>query len=199
MKADADGVAIAVLAEAGNVVSAGQPVARIAADGEREVRIEIAEGRVGAIREAERITVGLWSNPGKLYAGQVREINPQANPATRTHEARITILAPDAAVQLGASATVYTGMRSDGNTFRLPATALGSIDKDQAAVWRVQTDQAGAFVVQPLAVNVVQYLDGAVVVTGTLTAKDRIVSAGVHRLLPGMAVEPIDRAAKAAF
>lgn len=199
LTADSAGVVTQVLAEPGNVVNAGQPVVRFAADGEREVHIDVPEGRIDALAKSPTVAVEIYSQPGKRYAGKVREINPQANPATRTHDARVTIVDPDAAVQLGVTATVMTADTADGKTFRLPATALGAVDKNQGAVWIVVTGENGANTVKPVPVQVLQYLDGVAIVAGAITTKDRLVTAGVHRLVEGMAVQPIDRAAKAAL
>ena len=199
LTADAPGVVTQVLAEAGNVVSAGQPVVRFAADGEREVRIDVPEGRVEALTSSPQVAVEIYSQPGKRYVGKVREINPQADPGTRTHDARVTVVDADAAVQLGATATVMTVDAGDGKTFRLPATAIGTADKDRAAVWTVVPGADGVSTVKRVPVQVVQYLDGVVIVAGALTAQDRLVTAGVHLLVEGMAVKPIDRAARAAL
>lgn len=204
LTADRAGVVTRVMAEPGNVVSAGQPVVRVAVDGEREVRIDVPEGRLDAITKAQQIAVEIYSQPGKRYAARLREINPQADPATRTHQARITVLEADAAVQLGVTATVMTVDASDLETFRLPATALGALPGGKAVVWTVKrtapaADQAATNTVKPVPVQVVQYLDGAVIVAGPLSPTDRLVTAGVHRLVDGMPVRPIDRAAKAAL
>lgn len=199
LTADAAGVVTQVMAEPGNVVAAGQPVVRVAQDGEREVRIDVPEGRVDAIRKAALIFVEIYTQPGKRYVARVREVSPAANPATRTHEARVTVLEPDAAVQPGVTATVTTADMADGNTFRLPATALGALSGDRPAVWTVTADDQGASTVKPVPVLVLQYLDGAVIVAGPLQPGDRLVTAGVHRLVEGMAVQPIERAAKAAL
>jgi multidrug efflux system membrane fusion protein len=170
-------------------------VVRVAVDGEREVRIDVPEGRFDTIAKAQQIFVEIYSQPGKRYGARLREINPQADPATRTHQARVTVLEPDAAVQLGATATVMTADASDGKTFRLPAAALGALSGGRSVVWTVTATQT----VKPVPVEVVQYLDGAVIVAGALTPKDRLVTAGVHRLVDGMAVRPIDRADKASL
>lgn len=199
LTADAPGVVTQILAEPGNVVAAGQPVVRFAGDGEREVRIDVPEGRVETFGKAAPIFIEMFSQPGKRYAGRVREINPQANATTRTHEARVTVLEPDAAVQLGATATVFLADAGDGKTFRLPATALGALDAQRAAVWTVVASENGTSTVKPVPVQVLQYLDGAVIVAGALTPKDRLVTAGVHLLVEGMAVQPVDRSAKAAI
>lgn len=199
LTADSAGVITHVFAGPGHVVSTGQPVVRFAADGEREVHIDVPEGRMDALGKSAQIGVEIYSQPGKRYVGRLREINPQADPATRTHDARVTVIDADAAVQLGATATVMTFDAGDGKSFRLPASALGSIDKEKAAVWTVVTDENGTNTVKPVPVQVLQYLDGVVVVAGAITPKDRLVTAGVHRLVEGMAVQPIDRAARAAL
>jgi membrane fusion protein, multidrug efflux system len=94
---------------------------------------------------------------------------------------------------------VMTTQTGDGKTFRLPATALGALSKERPVVWTVVPAADGASTVKPVPVQVLQYLDGAVVVAGALGPRDRLVTAGVNRLVEGMAVQPIDRAAKAAL
>lgn len=199
LTADRAGVITQVLAEPGNVVTAGQPVVRFAADGEREVRIAVPEGRLEAIRTAAHIHVELYSQPGRRYTGRLHELNPQAAPATRTHDARVTIVDADAAVPLGVTATVVIADDGDGSTFRVPATALGAVQAGRAVVWTVVAGDNGTHTVKPVPVQVLQYLDGVVIVAGPLSADDRLVTAGVHLLVDGMAVQPIDRAAKAAL
>lgn len=198
LTADAAGVVTEIMAEPGNVVAAGQPVVRFAADGEREVHINLPEGRVEALRNAPQLAVTLYSDQEKRYAGKVRDISPQADRATRTHMARVTIVDADEGVNLGGTATVYLGAAADGKTFRLPATAVGARQDQRAVVWKVTTGESGA-TVQPVAVQVLQYFDGSVTVTGPISTQDRLVTAGIHRLVAGMPVQPIERSAKAAL
>lgn len=198
LTADAPGVITQVMAEPGNVVAAGQPVLRFAADGEREIRINVPEGRVEALQQAP-LVIELLSQPGKQYAGKLRDFSPQADPTTRMHAARVTLVGADAEIPLGVTATVAAVASADSKTFRLPATAIGATPPDQAVVWVVQTAAEGAHIVKPMPVQVLQYLNDAVLVSGGLSSKDRLVTAGVHRLVDGMAVRPIDRSAKAAL
>ena len=196
LKADTDGVITAVLAEAGETVPAGRPVLRFAASGAREVQINVPEGRIEAVRAAERINVSLWSQPGKVYTGKVRVITPQADPQTRTHDVRISVTDGDAAVQLGITATVLVGGKGGEQTFRLPATALGDSGKDQARVWIAKGNPA---VAQPVPVKVLAYLNDSVIVYGDLHPDDQLITAGVHLLTPGMPVQPVERTAPAAL
>lgn len=199
LKSDVNGVVTQVIGEPGNVVAAGQPVLRVAADGEREVRISVPEGRVEALREAPQLAVEIYTQPGKRYAAKVRDISPQADRATRTSEARVTVLDPDAKVLLGATATVVLVEASNGKTFRLPSTAVSTQDKNQSVVWLLVESEDGAVSVSPRPVKVLQVLQDSVVVSGELKQTDRLVSAGVHLLVAGMAVQPIERSAKASL
>lgn len=198
LTADSAGVITEIMAEPGTVVSAGQPIVRFAADGEREVHVTVAEGKLEMLRGARSIEVELYSNPDKHYRGRVRDINPQADRATRTHLARVTIEDADEHVRLGATATVMLRATNDARIFRLPAAALGAIERDRPAVWRV-IDGAEGETVEAVPVKVLRYLDGSVAVAGPLRADDRLVSAGVHLLTDGMAVQAVERAAKAAL
>ncbi len=198
LTADAAGVVTQIMVEPGNVVSAGQPVLRFAADGEREVYVNVPEGRIDNLRQADNIVIEVLNNPGHSYRGRVRDIDPQADTATRTHLARVTLVDADEHVQLGATATVLLSAEAQAHSFRLPATALGSIDADRPAVWRIRDSDKGA-TVEAVPVEVLRYLDGEVLISGPLSADDRLVSAGVHRLSSGMAVQAILRTDKAAL
>lgn len=188
LKADKAGLITAVLAEAGQVVAAGQPVFRFAGGGEREVVIYVPEGRVEALRKA-KLGVSLWAIPGKLFAGRLREVNLQADRSTRTHEARIGIEGADASVQLGMSATVTMGSRVDGQWFRVPLSAVDSRKQQQAQVWVVD---AGGHA-KPLPVQVARYDETVAVVSGALTPEMQVVTAGVHLMVPDMQVTPQTR------
>jgi membrane fusion protein, multidrug efflux system len=63
LKADYDGVISAVGADAGQVVSAGQMVVRLARPGEREAVFNVAEGTFKSPRKDPTVEVDLVSNP----------------------------------------------------------------------------------------------------------------------------------------
>ena len=187
LASDRDGVVTSVLAEAGQVVAAGQPVFRVAQQGQREVVINVPEGGLDRVAKAGALHISLWAQPDKQYQGKVREMSPQADPVTRTHEARITILDPDDNVKLGMTATVFAGSGGGETVFRLPLTAIGG-DQKQPVVWLIQNEH-----VKKVAVEVVQYVADAAVVKGALKPDDLVVCAGVHLLVEGQAVRPVPR------
>lgn len=179
LAADAAGVVSAVLAEAGQVVAAGQPVLRIARPGEMEVAISVPENRVAQLRAGDGARISLWAESGPGYAGRVREIAPMADPVTRTYAVRISLLEPGPAVRLGMTANVR--LRHAGPAaLRLPATALFQQD-GRPAVWVVGADQTLAL--RP--VEVASFAEDGVLVSAGVQAGERIVTAGVHKLTAG--------------
>ena len=94
------------MAEVGQVVSAGQPIFRIARQDTLEVAIAIPESRLNEARKANDAEVTLWAEEVAKYRGRLREIAAMADPQTRTYAARVAILDADPRVVFGMSASV---------------------------------------------------------------------------------------------
>lgn len=177
------GVVTAVLFEAGQVVAAGQPVARLARAGEREVRIDVPENALDALRRAKTLQVRLWSSPDKVYAGRLRELAPMADPATRTYAARIRIDRPDDALKLGMTATVEVASDA-APALSVPQTALFRVN-GRPQVWVVET-KTGTVAARAVQLGT---LDGErASVRSGLASGEWVVTAGVHKLAPGQRV-----------
>jgi multidrug efflux system membrane fusion protein len=191
LRADHDGVVTGIGAEVGQVVGAGQMVVRVARRGEREVAINVPENRLAEVRGARQVRVGFWAEPDKLLEGRVREIAPSADPVTRTYTAKVTILNPDADVQLGMTANVYFRVGGNARVVRLPATALYQKGAE-TAVWVVDAKSAQ---VSLRAVKVGRFGDDGVTVTEGLAGGETVVRAGVHKLFENEKVRILPEAA----
>jgi HlyD family secretion protein len=82
------GVVSVRLAEAGQVVAAGQPVLRIAERGRPWVRIYLAEADLARVQLGQRAEVRVDGLPGKVFAGRLAFISPQAEFTPKTVETR---------------------------------------------------------------------------------------------------------------
>lgn len=181
--ADAPGVVTASLVEPGQVVTAGQPVVRIARLDTLEVAANIPEQQVAALGDA-RLAVELWALPGVRIAGRLRELSPSADPTTRTYQARISLDDPPAAVQLGMTATLLVTIPHDGRLARLPLTSLTQSGGDPA-VW-VVAPAGDRLELRP--VTVARYADSQVIVAAGLAEGEQVVTAGVHKLDAGQKI-----------
>src|SRR5689334_18451289 len=148
LKAGADGVITATLAEPGQVVAVGQAVARLAHRGEKEAMVALPETWLAEAR-ASRATVRLWSDRERAFDARLRELSPQADPATRTYAARFTITQADDAVAFGMTATVTLTRAADAKGAKVPLSAI--LNRGTGPSVYV-VDPTGALAVRPVTV-----------------------------------------------
>lgn len=192
LRAPRAGVIATRQAEAGQVVAAGQPIFQLAADGGREVAINLPEVRIRDFHTGQPAIIELWNAPGQRLPGRIREIAAAADPQTRTYAARVA-LDGDAAgqVELGQSARVYMADASADGQLRLPLAAVqrGDGGTGASSVWVV--DAGG--VVHRRPVRLGGYGADSVPVLDGVKAGDWVVAAGGHLLREGEKVAPVDR------
>ena len=189
------GVITAIEAEVGQVVSAGQPVLRLAHDGPRDAVFAVSEQLALALKIGQSMTATLLST-GQPLKGKIRELAASADPVTRTYAVKLA-LESSANLPLGATVNVHAAPMRAGqaDVIKLPTSALRQ-EGAGSAVWVL--DEANMTVdLKPVQVATV---DGnEVVITAGLQTGQKVVSAGVHVLTPGQKVTVyVDPAAKAA-
>lgn len=189
LRADSDGVVTAVLAEVGQVVAAGTPVVGLAHEGEREVLINVPEQRIAAFRPGMPVQVEVWAKEGARFPGVVREIAAEADPRTRTYDLRVTLDDVQAPVKLGMTARVLLASAGGGGLL-LPLSALHEKD-GHPAVW-VLDPKTRAVALRP--VELAAFREDGLALRGGVDASEWVVTAGVHTLVEGQPVRPIDRA-----
>jgi membrane fusion protein, multidrug efflux system len=176
------GVVTAVGAEVGQVVSPGQNVVTVARPDIREAVVDIGEDFPVPLEIGLPFTVGLQLLPAVQVEGKVREIAPQADPATRLRRVRIALNNPPESFRLGTTVTAKLG-KAQSPTLRVPASAV--LAKDGANfVWVVD---------QPASTVSLHKVDLAgdpagPRVAGGLAPGARIVTAGIHSLKQGQQV-----------
>lgn len=187
--AEADGIITALLAEAGQVVAAGQPVFRLARDGEREAQVSIPEhyleeARTGAAQAS------LWSAPGALHPAHLRELSPNADAATRTFAARFSL--PDLAADapLGMTVTLNLSAKQALEAVRVPLSAI--LDEGAGAEVYVVDLATNQLKRQP--VSIMAYEAREALVGAGLNDNDLVVTLGVHKLRTGQKVRTLPEA-----
>ena len=186
LKADADGVITATLAEPGQVVALGQAVARLAHRGEKEAVVALPESWLGEARKS-KATVRLWSDRDRSFAARLRELSPQADAATRTYAARFTIEDADDTVAFGMTATVTLSHPTGTKVARLPLSAV--LNRGSGASVYV-VDEGGALVLRP--VTVASFSETVALVTSGLRDGDQVVTLGVQKLEAGLKVRTVE-------
>ena len=190
LRAPADGVIASREAEAGQVVSAGQTIFNLAADGAREVLIDLPEATFRDYAVGQTVQVELWNRPGQRLPGTIREIAAAADPQARTYATRVSLAADALAdVELGQSARVFSSAGRPG-TLQLPLAALQRAANGASSVWVVDPSNS---TLKQVAVTTGAYGSDSVPVLSGVGAGDWVVAAGGHLLRAGQPVTAVDR------
>ena len=185
LAADSRGVVTATLIDAGQVVAAGQTAVRVARFSEKEAVVAIPETLVGRAKEGVA-TVSLWSEPNKKYEAKLREIAPNADPATRTYLAKFSLPGAGDSVSLGMTATLTLADPATTRVARLPLSALFS---EGAGPSFYVVDDKGEVSLKPVVVK--SYESNDVVISGGVDEGARVISLGVQKLDPAQKVRVV--------
>lgn len=178
-------VVMAVSAEVGQVVAAGQPVAKLARLAELEVAVAIPEHLASEVAKATA-EIAVWNAPDKRIPAKLRELSPEADRVTRTYQARFS-LPPGTTLELGRTATVHLSAASAETSARIPLSALIN-DGRSPHVYVLDGDTRVKR--RPVAVASVHATHA--LVTSGLQSGEKIVAMGVHRLDEGQPVRVVE-------
>ena len=192
LKAEFDGVITAVGAEAGQNVTFGQMVVKLARLTDKDGVFNIAETALTDHRNIEGAEVIVWplSNQHLTIEGVVREVSPVADATTRTYTVKITLKDPPPSLRFGMS----IGGRWKGSTVPVVALPLSVVFEKNGspAVW-VFDPQSGTAALKPVAVA--RYEAEIAVIAGGVAKGDLVITAGINTLREGQKVRLADAAA----
>ena len=179
--ADVDGTVVETLGEPGQVVAAGQTVARLAQIGPREAVVALPETIRPAIGSAAEANV--YGSDGRRYTARLRQLSDSADPQTRTYEARYVLDGDAAAAPLGATVTIRIASQASQPEVQVPLGAV--LDNGQrTGVW-VLDSAASTVTFRP--VKLVRVTSEIAVISG-LSSGEPVVSLGAHLLHEGARV-----------
>ena len=184
LRTDHRAIVTAWNAEAGQVVTAGQQVVTLAQPDIKEAVIDLPDTLVDQLPPDVVFQVASQLDPSITSTAIVREIEPQAQSATRTRRARLTLADSPPGFRLGTAISV-TLSSAIKPRIELPVTALQEVD-GKTRIWVID---AQSQTVSPRDVNVISRTDDSVVLADGVKSGERVVSAGVNSLRPGQKVK----------
>jgi membrane fusion protein, multidrug efflux system len=183
LRAGVNGTITSRSAESGEVVQPGQMIFMIARNSGWDAVFDVPAQVLRTAPGDADVVVALTDDPTVVAKGRVRQVDPQADPVTRTFRVRVAVNDPPPNMRLGA--TVSGRMEVDhGHGISLPASALTATDRGPA-VWVVEPDK---FTVALKPIEVLRFDPGTVVVSSGLDGGEVVVTAGVQALHPGQKV-----------
>ena len=201
LKAPFDGIISSQAVDEGAVVASGQAVLRLV-EAVPEARIGMPVEAASVLESETRVSLEMG---GDRYEATVNAVLPEVDPQTRTQvvlfqlpAAALPSINPGQTVRVALTETIPTA------GYWLPLEAL---TQDVRGLWSVygvdlqasDTGGPGHYVVRSHSVEVLHEESAGdvaqsgprVLVQGTLQPGDRVVSNGVHRLVPGQRVQPL--------
>jgi membrane fusion protein, multidrug efflux system len=185
--ADTEGVITAWDAEVGQVVAAGSAAVTIARPDVKEAVFDLPAQFIGMLGDGATIDIALQLDPSVRTKGRVRELTPEADPATRNRRVKFALDAPPEAFRLGSTVTASLTKQVPPSIV-LPASAL--LEKDgRTSVWVIDRDKQ---TVQERLVAVSARTANTVAIADGLAKGERVAIAGVHSLEPGQKVRVLE-------
>jgi RND family efflux transporter MFP subunit len=186
--ADADGTVVETLAEPGQVVTAGQPVIKLAHAGPREAAVNLPETVRPTLGSIARAT--LYGETGTVPA-RLRQLSDAADPATRTFEARYVLGGRAANAPLGATFTVELAEPARASSLEVPIGAITDRGKGPGVWFFNENSSTVSF--RP--VKLIRLDDENAVIAAGVQRGEQIVALGAHLLSDGQQVRVADKKA----
>jgi len=183
LQADAAGTVTATGAEPGEVVRAGQMIAQVARQGGRDAVFDVPAQLIRTAPRDPVVDIALTDDSTVKTTGRVREVAPQADPATRTFQVKVGLTDPPSAMRLGATVVGRIQLAAPPGV-EIPASALTEANK-RPAVWVVDSQSQ---TVSLRNVDILRQDPASVVVSHGLETGEIVVTAGVQVLRPGQKV-----------
>ncbi|RON38188.1 efflux transporter periplasmic adaptor subunit [Pseudomonas frederiksbergensis] len=184
LRTDHKAIVTAWNAEAGQVVTAGQQVVTLAQPDIKEAVIDLPDTLVDQLPADVVFQVAAQLDPSITSTAIIREIEPQAQSATRTRRARLTLTDTPPGFRLGTAISV-TLSSAIKPRLELPVSALQEVD-GKTRIWVIDPQNQ---TVSPRDVSLISRTDDTVVLADGVKSGERVVSAGVNSLKPGQKVK----------
>ena len=193
LKAPFAGTIVQRSADEGDMLSAQQPVFTLLESDHMEARIGVPSSLAGSL---DRDGYYILSANGAEVTGRIRSVLSEVNPTTRT---QLVILELDS----GQASQLQPGQLADGQLvrmkfdevlqiqgYRVPVSALASGARGLWTVYVVEAagPDSGQKVVTSRAVEVLHTDGSGAIIRGAVYTGERLVSDGVHRVVPGQVV-----------
>jgi len=194
IEAPGDGVVLRKLAQANELIQAGQPVLSVSSlDRGWIVRGSFADRDVVRVRRGDSAEVTLDAFPGRKFAGRVQEVGSSADPQTGTFNVEFRIDPAGAAFASGMVAKLAMNRAPVGASSLpvVPLTALIAANGDEAYVFTLNGDIAQRRTVRLGAMDALH----ATVLDG-IAVGERLVTEGAAYLNDGDHIRVVDAAAR---
>jgi len=192
--AQTDGAIAAVQAEPNENVAPGQPVVVMTSGEHLEVEVAVPEVLIAGVREGDAVEVRFDALPQQAFAAHVTEVGISLTGAASTFPVTVQLDEADADYRPGMAAEVAFRSAQQGPSVILVPTAAVAEDRQGRFVYVVasQPGRSDTAVVRRRAVRVGDLAGDHLEIRDGLADGERVVTAGVSRLVEGQTVRLLE-------
>ncbi len=184
IRAPFDGVVGARQVSPGDRVSKTTPLVRIDAVARLRLLFTVPEAALALARDGSAVGIAVAPYPNETFPGQVYYVSPTLDALNRRLSLKAFVPNAEHRLKPGMFANIRLEIATHADALVVPESAV-AYDVDGVFVWRVGADQQAERV--PVALGIRQA--GRVEVRRGLSAGDRVVSAGTHKVVAGATVQ----------
>lgn len=178
----------------GQYLQRGNPVVSLQALDPIYVEFSLPQQRIGELAEGLKINITSDSYPGESFTGNVTAINPEIDPSTRTIRVQATLSNKDGRLRPGMFVSVDLVLAKSEQVLFIPETAIVHAPFGDSVYLIVKNDKPEEATTAPLVakqqfVKLGTRQGDFVAVTEGIKAGDTVISTGVFKLQPGVAVQ----------
>lgn len=186
------GVVSEKLAEVGQNVMPGTPVAKVVGTSVLKVKIAVPEGEMSLLKPGQKAQVCVDALDGRQFDAVMTEKGVDANEVSRSYDVKFRICGAHDGLLPGMVASVkLRGATASANCsaaaqITVPANVVQQDYDNRTFVWTVRSGKA-----QKTYVTCGEFVGDGVVVSGGLSAGDKVIVEGQHKVCNGTRVKII--------
>lgn len=192
IRAPFDGVMGRRRVSPGDGVDTREILGQIDAVARVQLIFSVPEIAIPLMKQGATVDLSVAPYPGERFTGEVFFVAPTLDPATRRMVLKAWIPNPDRKLRPGLFANIQIDVGERENAIVVPEEAI-AYDAGGSFVWRLGADQLA----ERVAVELGQRRAGRVEVTRGLSPGETVVASGVHKVVAGAAVVPVNAPAAA--
>jgi len=175
-------------ASVGQLVQPGDEIVTLDDVSRIKLDFEVPENQLTQVRRGVALVAETAAYPGRVFRGEVDQLDSRIDPATRTVRARAVLPNRDGALKPGMLMTVRV-KANPHDSLAIPETAL--LERGEGVFVYRLADESERPPVELARVDIGLRQAGMVEVLTGLAQGDRLVVEGVNRVRPGQPIEPV--------
>jgi RND family efflux transporter MFP subunit len=183
IRSPVDGAVSKRLVAPGEYVKVGQAVARVVVTDPLKLTGEVPERYAGVVKPGAAVRAASDALPDQTLEGKLTRVAPDVNTSSRTFTVEAHIPDPEGRLKPGLFARAEIAVGGAEAVFAVPETAVVNV----AGVVKVFVEEGGK--ANERKVRVVRKRGGDALVSGPVTAGERVIVTGVARLFDGAEVQ----------